>query len=121
MVSKPQERIPETESCRQYSYLAAAAGVAIPTNASANNAVTGAPDILKSCFILFSPCADFSLCWLQLQNRHGMSGIAAPSSRKNSNGILSGAQEKVENHRGASVLKYDHHSNGSASGGADRV
>jgi len=62
MVSKPQERIPETESCRQYSYLAAAAGVAIPTNASANNAVTGAPDILKSCFILFSPCADFSLC-----------------------------------------------------------
>ena len=53
-------------SLRQYS--PAAAGVAIPTNASANNAVTGAADILKSCFILFSPCADFSLCWLQLQN-----------------------------------------------------
>ena len=48
-----------------------------------------------------------------------MSGIAAPSSRKNSNGILSGAQEKVENHRGATVLKYDHHSNGSAYSGAD--
>jgi hypothetical protein len=50
-----------------------------------------------------------------------MSGIAAPSNRKNSNGILPGAQEKVENHRGATVLKYDRHSNGSASGGADRV
>src|SRR6266404_249196 len=84
-----KERIPETASCRQYS--PAAAGVAIPTNASTNNAVTGAADVLKSRFILFSPCADFSLCWLQLQNRHGMSGIAAPSSRKNSNGILSGA------------------------------
>jgi hypothetical protein len=39
-----------------------------------------------------------------------MSGIAAPSSRKNSNGILSGAREKIENHRVAGVLKYDHHS-----------
>jgi hypothetical protein len=36
----------------------------------------------------------------------------APSSRKNSNGILSRVREKIENHRNSTVLKYDHHSNG---------
>jgi hypothetical protein len=36
----------------------------------------------------------------------------APSSRKNSNGILSRVREKIENHRNSTVLKYDHHSKG---------
>jgi hypothetical protein len=43
------------------------------------------------------------------KSTHGMAVTPAPSSRKNSNGILYRLREKSENHRGATVLKYDHH------------
>jgi hypothetical protein len=46
------------------------------------------------------------------KSTHGMAITPAPSSRKNSNGILSRVREKIENHRNSTVLKYDHHSNG---------
>src|ERR1700756_3270158 len=51
MVSKPQLRMPEVTSWRQYS--PAAAGVEIETNAIASKAAAGAADIFKSRFMFF--------------------------------------------------------------------
>ena len=62
-----------------------------------------------------------SVLALAPKSTHGMAVTPAPSSQKNSNGILSRVREKIENHRGTTVLKYDHHSNGSAPGSADRI
>jgi hypothetical protein len=55
------------------------------------------------------------------KSTHGMAVTPAPSSRKNSNGILSRVREKTENHHGTTALKYDHHSKRPASGSADRI
>ena len=55
---KLQLRIAEETSVRQYSYLAAAAGVLMLAKASARKAAAGAAVSVKSCFI------PFSLCWL---------------------------------------------------------
>jgi hypothetical protein len=71
--------------------LAAAAGVAIPTNASANNAVMGAAENFKSCFILFS------LCWFFAPDpTHGMVFAPAPSTPEKSKAILSGARQTIK-------------------------
>jgi hypothetical protein len=51
---KPQLRIAEETSVRQYSYLAVAAGVLMLAKASARKAAAGAAASVKSCFISFS-------------------------------------------------------------------
>jgi hypothetical protein len=53
---KLQLRIAEETSVRQYSYLAAAAGVLMLAKASARKAAAGAAVSVKSCFIVFFPC-----------------------------------------------------------------
>ena|ERR1700712_981447 len=64
---KLQLRIAEETSVRQYSYLAAAAGVLMLAKASARNAAAGAAVSVKSCFIFFFPC------WLNSsESRDGM-------------------------------------------------
>jgi hypothetical protein len=50
-----------------------------------------------------------------------MAVAPTPSSQKNSNGILSSVRDKVENNRGATALKYDHHSNRPAPRSADKI
>jgi hypothetical protein len=64
---KLQLRIAEETSVRQYSYLAAAAGVLMLAKASARKAAAGAAVSVKSCFIVFFPC------WLNSsESRDGM-------------------------------------------------
>jgi hypothetical protein len=95
MLENPQPSIPEV-SCRQNS--PADAGVAIAMKAIANSAVAGAAVSFINCFILFFPVFD-----LGPRSRHGIVSMSAPSTAKNSNGMLSGAQPAKEMQRAGFV------------------
>jgi hypothetical protein len=67
---------------RQYSYLAAAAGVLMLAKANARKAAAGAAVSVKSCFIFFFPC------WLNSsESRDGMMELRPPWAVKKSKAI----------------------------------
>jgi hypothetical protein len=88
---KLQLRIAEETSVRQYSYLAAAAGVLMLAKASARKAAAGAAVSVKSCFIVFFPC------WLNSsESRDGMMEHQPPWAVKKSKRIPPAVQVTQE-------------------------